>query len=54
MSPTPLGEQLPPSVIEDLARLLEEHPPLPEHPTADEAALLLEELEPVTIEELDP
>lgn len=56
-TPTPLTP-------EDLeARLLrswdEEHhpedtPPLPEHPTPDEVALILEDLEPITIEELNP
>ena len=54
MSPTPLGEYLPPSTIEALLAIRDNTPPLPEHPTADEAGLLLEELEPVTIEELDP
>ncbi len=53
MSSTPLGEQLPPDTIEELTALLEDNPPLPEHPTPDEAAVALEDLEPVTIEELN-
>ncbi len=31
----------------------EDNPPLPEHPTPDEVALILEDVEPVTIEELN-
>lgn len=51
------GEHLPPSTVAELLELLKQHPPLPEHPTPDEATLLLEDLldyDPTATEDLTP